>query len=473
MIQNISRGSDRRTALFFAGLAGIGILTAAGRAYLLGDDYFMLAHWRWVLENGFPHADPLSMHEGFRFSVEKWLSCAALYHLYESAGIWGLRLSLGLVVAAIFALQYRLCALTSGNRQISMAAAAVITLLGLRFFLLRPQTVTILILTAELYCLEQYMKMGRVRGLLRLPLLAWLEMGVHSTLWPGFFLVLLPYLADFSAENGKLFFHIRRKLPLAGAGLLSFGALFLNPYGAWSVFYIFRSYGDADMTRLISELNPTTFHDYDWLLGTLLVTLALCIGNRKMPPRYYMILAGFFLFALTAQRNIMFFTQFGGFTAAVLLRDRRLRLRWNLLPALPVILAGALLSGCSASEKDVRQLRENEQIIDVLAEEAESGAVIYADFNTGSYAEYRGFRPYIDGRAEVFLKSVNGRADIFHEYAQLSSGELYYRDFLDRYDFDYLVVNENLEPALYHALEHDGDFRLLIRREPCAVFVLY
>ena len=42
--------------------------------------------------------------------------------------------------------------------------------------------------------------------------------------------------------------------------------------------------------------------------------------------------------------------------------------------------------------------------------------VLYTNYNNGSYAEYRGLKPYIDTRAEVFLKSNNHKEDIMMEY---------------------------------------------------------
>ena len=67
---------------------------------------------------------------------------------------------------------------------------------------------------------------------------------------------------------------------------------------------------------------------------------------------------------------------------------------------------------------------------------------IYTGYNEGGYLEYRGYKPYIDPRMEVFIKSNNGKADIFQEYYEMYNGDMEKDEFLRRYDFDYLVVRE-------------------------------
>jgi hypothetical protein len=57
-----------------------------------------------------------------------------------------------------------------------------------------------------------------------------------------------------------------------------------------------------------------------------------------------------------------------------------------------------------------------EEIYEVLKDfEADRRISLYTDFNCGSYAEWRGYRCYADPRAEVFLKSINGKEDILAE----------------------------------------------------------
>ncbi len=73
--------------------------------------------------------------------------------------------------------------------------------------------------------------------------------------------------------------------------------------------------------------------------------------------------------------------------------------------------------------------------------------------------EFRGFKVYIDGRAEVFLKSNNKKDDIFKEYYKLEHGKINYREVLDKYDFDYLLVSD--DENIYYQMDYDADYKLI------------
>lgn len=84
--------------------------------------------------------------------------------------------------------------------------------------------------------------------------------------------------------------------------------------------------------------------------------------------------------------------------------------------------------------------------------------------------EFHGYHPYIDGRAELFLKAKNGQFDYFDEYLDADSGRSYYRDFLDKYGFTHLVVPTE-QNHLYASIVHDSDYEQGYSDENYTVFV--
>lgn len=473
------QGTPKRTALFFLCLMAVSIVCTALFEEISGDDCFMMANWRAFLKSGFYQTDPLSLHHTFRCSLEKWLSCAIVYHVYQNFGLFGMRVLLFLFAAAISAMQYRLCAYTSGNKDLSLLFAAIMTITTGPFLQFRPQTVTTLLLLLETLCLEHWVREGRARWLIFLPILSLLEMQLHSTIWPCFFMVLAPYVADAQLVDRKITFHWKKKIPLLVTAGACFGSLFCNPYGAWSVFYIFRSYGDADMNGSIVELAKPDLTNAAWAVWLLIVVLAFVYGNRRMPLRYHLLCLGFVAFSATAVRNEIFLVSLAGFVPCYLFREKKLRIRWNLLPVIPILVLALCIGTVRADSKDKNdetgnQKSELQTLSEVFAEMenygAREGMNIFCDFNSGSFAEYFGYHPYIDGRAEVFLKRVNGRKDVFAEFRKLKSGRLYYRDFLDTYDMDFLVVDPDITPAFYQELCHAEEVELLFEKNGYTVF---
>lgn len=471
-MSNFTKGSKKRTYIFLVSVITILVILFITRIQFNNDDYYMMANWREVLKNGFYTKDVLSMHHTYRASVEKWLSCALLYYIYHTWHMTGIYVVLSVIICLIAFLTYRVCFYTSGNRFMALSFTIIILTMSQLFFQVRPQTITCAILLSEVLCLEHFVKEGKRKYLLLLPVLSWLEMQFHSTIWPCFFMVLIPYLLDFKVEQKRVHIDKSKTKVLAISGLACFGSLFLNPYGAWSVWYIFLSYGNKYMNEMIVELTrPDLFQSGIWVWCVVIV-IAFLAGNRKMPTRYWLLFVGFFLFMWTAKRNAVFFDIVGAFPLCYMLREKKINFEYNLVPLAP-LLAVLFLVPAIMAPHDPRQesIANYIEVIDKLADDyGVHGENIFCDYNTGSYAEYVGYHPYFDSRAEIFTKRVNGHEELWKEYVDMTSGNLYYKDFVDKYHFAYLVVDERCAPSLYNGLLHDDDYQTLITYKDYAVF---
>ena len=68
---------------------------------------------------------------------------------------------------------------------------------------------------------------------------------------------------------------------------------------------------------------------------------------------------------------------------------------------------------------------------------------MYTDFNCGSYAEWKGYRCYADPRAEVFIKSINGKEDILAEIWDSMHAKMTASQLQEKYGFDYWLVKDD------------------------------
>lgn len=66
--------------------------------------------------------------------------------------------------------------------------------------------------------------------------------------------------------------------------------------------------------------------------------------------------------------------------------------------------------------------------------------VIYNDFCNGAYLELNGYKTYIDARPELYMKSINGKADIYQEWVDLLNGKIDIPRFIDKYKFNTFIV---------------------------------
>ena len=103
-----------------------------------------------------------------------------------------------------------------------------------------------------------------------------------------------------------------------------------------------------------------------------------------------------------------------------------------------------------------------------MAEEKDE-VVLFTGFDYGQYMEFKGFHPYIDGRAELFLKDNNHEADYLKEYYNLLAGKLDCEEFINKYGFNYLVV-EKQEKHLYKYLENNEKFERVLSDKKLSLF---
>jgi hypothetical protein len=124
---------------------------AAAFRNLDNDIWFLLSHGRYVLENGIPHIEPFTIHKGFEFVMQQWLSAGLFYVLYNAVGSIGLKLIVSLFYGLIIYVSFKLCMKVSGgNFFVSFCISMAVGLLLFFFMVTRPTIFSCLILVTEL-----------------------------------------------------------------------------------------------------------------------------------------------------------------------------------------------------------------------------------------------------------------------------------------------------------------------------------
>ena len=94
--------------------------------------------------------------------------------------------------------------------------------------------------------------------------------------------------------------------------------------------------------------------------------------------------------------------------------------------------------------------------------------MLYTDFNTGAYFEFRGYKTYIDARPELYQKRINGKEDVYTEYINMLNQAIDTEDFLKKYNFTHLVVERPsiLDTYLYYS----NKYKLVIEDDTCRLY---
>ena len=248
------------------------------------DIWFLLNSGRYVLQHGIPAIEPFTLHQGFSFLMQQWLSATIFWSIYSKLGALGVLALLFVVYVAIVFVVYQLTRLISDNNLAAVFLATLFTAAALKpVMFTRPMIFTLLILVSELYFVERFIRSGKVGFLIPMPILSILQINLHAAMWPIQFVILLPYMID-SLRFKLLFlegqgFAKRYFFPAIG---LMFAGGFLNPYGWDAMTYVFRSYGYAEI-NVVMEMMPADINTPSgkFIFGAFLLLLAIYMLKKN------------------------------------------------------------------------------------------------------------------------------------------------------------------------------------------------
>lgn len=439
------------------------------------DSWYVLAEGREIVENGVYYEDQLSMHEGLAVTVQNYGFAVIFYGIYSVFGSIGIYIGVLILNLILCYLIYKICMLLS-NKNVNLSLLiAVLTdlILGHWYVVTRAQVVSYCVLMLVIYLLELYVKTDKTKYLWWIPFLSVLQINLHASVWPMMLLVMLVYIID-AFKSKKLHLQGYRKRPLFITLIVSLLVGFLNPYGLRMMTFIFTSYGVSEAHDFILELHPFSLgNNYCILLYTTIVaTMMLCIFGKKqnVRMRWLLLIFGFLALGINTIKGMSYLILVLLFPLAAVYKDVSIekwssrKARWMfaswsgilaavLIVIIPMVIIPKQIDG--PSKETISAINE----LDANIGEANKKSLkIYTCFDQGGFLEYRGYKPYIDPRMEVFLKVNNGKEDIFKEYYDFTEKKIKTEDFLKKYDFDYLIVEE-YEDYLY---DYDGsDYELM------------
>lgn len=438
------------------------------------DIWFLLNHGEYILKHGFPHIEPFSMHHNFSFVMQQWLSSIIFYVSHKILGQYGILLVMLMTNILILYFLYKLCMVISEDRfRLSIIISCITDTLLLIFMVPRPWIFTMLNLILVLYIMELFYKKKNKKVLWFLPIISLSQINVQSSMWFMLFIIIFPYIVDlFIKEKKKL-----KNIVLIILLMFIFG--FINPYGINNVLYVFNSYGNYYINNSVTEMqaislneNRLLFYNYSFYI-ILLIEILLYIFCRKgkFELRHLFLFLGVTFLGLKNIRSMWIFmigtipflaSYLKPYFKKLSSKEKNLKLEPDERKKYYSIIIILVIYTCVISViVNSKFTNELEKGIDAIynTSNVTDSTTVYTNYNNGSYAEYRGLKPYIDTRAEVFLKKNNHKEDIMKEYYLVYNGYINYDEFVNKYKFDYMIIMEN--ERIYDGALKDKNYRLI------------
>ena len=423
------------------------------------DFWFLINMGKYIVNNGLPLVEPFTIHSNLSITVQQWLTDIIFYFIYNKFDVYGMYVFTLIIYVLIILVMYKLSKLVNnGKTKMSFFTTLIIGgFLGRFFITTRPQIFDCLFILLELYLLELYIHKNNKLYLLGLPVISLLMINLHASVWPMLFVILIPYFID---KIVKLKYFDKDKYSLKLLIIITIVMIlvgFINPYGIDAITYLFKSYGVSDINNLVGEMLPVTSTDFIGILIYILIFIILFSyyynkGNKDK-LRYLLLFLGTTYLGLSHFKGILFLLLVSillinynfrnikneNIKSYVFYKNKKMNIFMIVFLIIYIVIYGYIVYSFDIKEKNINYLNN---IVKYLDNNASKDDKIYTGYNDGGYLEYMGYKCYIDPRAEVFLKTNNEKEDILHEYVLLLSGKLHYKEFLNKYDFDYLVVGD-------------------------------
>jgi len=388
-----------------AALVALAVVLFAPQVLNDGDTYWHLATGQWMLDHGrVPHEDVFSFpHAGQPWVTHEWLSELLMALAYRAGGWSGLLVLYAAVAAAA-------AALFAGALGHFLRGLTLIVTLVLAFacasgsLLIRPHLLVMPILviwTTELLAAREA---GRAPRLFMAALML-LWANLHGSYVFGF--VLMAPLALEALVDARAGDRARVVRDWGLVGLLCAGATLATPHGLTGVLHPFRILSMGTLNA-IQEWRPADFSKPAPFELALLATLFVCLsrGVRVQPLRLLLLL---FLLHMTLQheRHLLML----GFVAPLVLAKplaealdqrpaeaTRARAVWVAFAVAALALAGVRLT--------MPVVRHDGMTSPVTALAHVPTAVtqrpLLNSYGFGGYLIYKGIKPFIDGRADMY-----------------------------------------------------------------------
>ena len=447
--------------------------------FFSADIYHMLSAGKAISILGVLKDDVFFVESGHKIVIQQWLYDLFVFKVYDSFGKPGI-LFLTLCFAVLFIiLAVRLLRIWDVDFRIALTAVLLICLYDRVVISIRPGLLTMIILIIQVILCELYCRSGKIAYLFIMPLLTLVEINMHSALWIAHFIFLLPYIVPVPSIYNK-YIHLEDHhisvFKLAGPIIGMIASLFINPYGINGITILFDQSEIADL-GIMEMKSPVFTSKYSLFLIVMLIIFVFAYGKIKIHSSNAFMFLGTAIMMMIYIRNIQMFS----IGVIVILGDlllvipvdkitdklkntKKLIVTLSSVLVITCIVATAVQFPFSALIQDnpADNIFTPVAAVEYLNENASSDSRIYTDFNNGSYVSWSGYKIYFSSRTEGYCQNINGGYDLVGEYltvfnnTDVNSVESF-EAFLDKYSFEYLIVDSKNRMLPYLMMNEDYD----------------
>ena len=199
-MKNKSEKTIKRRTLVFNILAIVCIILfciAISPVTMQNDTYYTVKVGESITQNGIDGKDHFSWHENLSYEYPHWLYDVMMYFIYNMGGWTGIYISTIIFSCILGILLYLTNVKISKNHIVPFVLTIGAIYLIKSYITARAQLVTYILFVLEVFFIEKFIRNRKIGYAIGLLLICVLIANLHVAVWPFFFVLFLPYIAEY------------------------------------------------------------------------------------------------------------------------------------------------------------------------------------------------------------------------------------------------------------------------------------
>lgn len=164
---------------------------------LQNDTFYSIKIGELIKNNGIDMIDHFSWHENLSYTYPHWLYDFLTYFIYLIAGFKSIYIVTCILSALLGISVFFVNSKTTKSKPISFIITIGVMYALKPYIAARAQLVTFILFIWELYCIERFIENKKIRYAITLVIISTLIANLHVATWPFFFILFLPYVAEY------------------------------------------------------------------------------------------------------------------------------------------------------------------------------------------------------------------------------------------------------------------------------------
>ena len=181
---------------------------------LQNDTFYTIKIGEHIMQNGIDRVDPFSWHD-LAYTYPHWLYDVCIYLIYSVAGMTGIYIST-IVLTCILGIALYITNNKVNKKPLFSFIFTIVALYMINDFIAaRAQLVTYILFVLEILCIEGFLDTKKIRYAIGLPIIALLIANMHAAVFYFFFILMLPYVAEYiliKIRDSHLIYKFRKLL---------------------------------------------------------------------------------------------------------------------------------------------------------------------------------------------------------------------------------------------------------------------